>query len=158
MSMNLRNLDGVRSVGEGEGKSDLIEKADNAQLSNVTFLSYQPEQDFAQIVAESNACIVSLQAGLDAYSAPSRTYTFLSAGTPLITLMPETSELAALVRNNSCGWNATDGYQLTSLLQTLLTTPEEYDIRGQNAAKLYRTKFDQKIIMNQYLNEIGREL
>jgi len=145
-------------LGEGESKSALIEKANTAQLSNITFLSYQPEEDFAQIVAESNACIVSLQAGLDAYSAPSRAYTFLSAGKPLITLMPETSELAVLVRNNSCGWNATDSDKLTTLLQTLITTPEEYGIRGQNAAKLYRTKFGRTIIMNQYLNEIDTKL
>lgn len=145
-------------LGEGESKSALIEKANTAQLSNVTFLSYQPEKDFAQIVSESNACIVSLQEGLDAYSAPSRAYTFLSAGTPLITIMPEKSELAVLVRDNSCGWNATDSDQLTNLLQTLLNTPEEYSIRGQNAEILYRTKFEQKIVMNQYLNEITIEL
>ena len=72
--------------------------------------------------------------------------------------MPETSELAVLVRNNSCGWNATDSDKLTTLLQTLITTPEEYGIRGQNAAKLYRTKFGRTIIMNQYLNEIDTKL
>jgi len=145
-------------LGEGENKSDLIEKANKLQLSNITFLSYQPERDFAQIVKESDACIVSLQARLDSYSAPSRAYTFLSAGTPLITLMSEKSELAGLVKDNSCGWNATNTDQLTNLLQNLLNTPEEYSIRGQNAEKLYQTRFAQKIIMNQYLNEIANEL
>ena len=141
-------------LGEGEKKSELIQRVTEQKLTKVHFLPYQPEQQFSQIVLESNACFVTLQPGLDAYSAPSRAYTFLSAGTAIITLMHEDTELAKLITNEQCGWNVVNGDQLCQLLENLLENPDEYDTKGNRAKKLYLDNYHESIIMDLYLQVI----
>lgn len=141
-------------IGEGEKKAELVLRANQEELTKVHFLPYQTEKQFAQIVLDSNACFVTLQPGLDAYSAPSRAYTFLSAGTPIISLMPEDTELAKLITSKECGWNVTNSDHLTQLLEYLLDNPDEYRTKGNHAQKLYFANYEESIVMGQYLKVI----
>ncbi len=145
-------------IGEGEKKSELIQRTNTEGLSNVHFLPYQPEQQFAQIVLESNACLVTLQPGLDAYSAPSRAYTFLSAGSPIIALMPEDAELAKLITEKQCGWNVTNSNQLSQLLEHLLDDRNEYIEKGTRALHLYQDNYQESLILNRYLKVIHYQI
>ena len=145
-------------IGEGEKKSELMQRTYTEELTNVHFFPYQPEQQFAQIVQESDACLVTLQPGLDAFSAPSRAYTFLSAGTPIIALMPSDTELATLIINQKCGWNVIDGHQLSALLENLLDNRDEYTKKGNKAQKLYWDNYRESIVMNEYLTVIQAQI
>lgn len=145
-------------IGEGEKKSELVQRADTEKLTNVHFFSYQPEQQFAQIVQESDACLVTLQPGLDAFSAPSRAYTFLSAGTPLIALMPDDTELAKLITDHNCGWNVINSNQLSLLLEGLEDNHNEYTEKGNEAQKLYWDNYREYIVMHQYLMAIKKQI
>lgn len=145
-------------IGEGEKKSELIQRASAEALNNVHFLPYQPEQDFAQIVLQADTCLVTLQPGLDAYSAPSRAYTFLSAGTPIIALMPQDTELAKLVTDEKCGWNVINSDQLSQLLERLICNPDECSAKGALAQKLYFDNYQECIIMNRYMKVIKDQM
>ena len=145
-------------IGEGERKTELVQRANFEGLTHVHFLPYQPEQQFAQIVLESEACFVTLQLGLDAYSAPSRAYTFLSAGTAIIALMDKNTELAKLVTTEKCGWHVANSDQLCQLLRNLLDKPEEYNSKGERAKKLYLENYHESIIMDQYLKVIKESM
>jgi len=145
-------------IGEGEKKSELIKRTDSEKLTNVHFLPYQPEQQFAQIVQESDACLVTLQPGLDAFSAPSRAYTFLSAGTPIIALMPSDTELAKLITHWECGWNVVNNDQLRLLLESLVDNRPEYTAKGNQAQKLYWDNYRESMIMNKYLTVIKKQI
>ena len=145
-------------IGEGEKKSELVKRSDSEKLTNVHFFPYQPEQEFAQIVQESDACLVTLQPGLDAFSAPSRAYTFLSAGTPIIALMPSDTELAKLITTQKCGWNVVNNDQLSLLLESLVDNRDEYTERGNQAQKLYWDNYRESIVMNQYLTVIKKQI
>ena len=145
-------------IGEGEKKSQLLERATLEGLVNVHFLPYQPEEQFAQIVRESDACFVTLHPGLDSYSAPSRAYTFLSAGTAVITIMPNDSELAKLITSEKCGWNASNSDRLIPLLENLLENRGEYIVRGNRAQQFYLDHYQESIIMNRYLKVIQDQM
>jgi len=145
-------------IGEGEKKSELLQRAAVEGLVNVHFLPYQPEEQFSQIVRESDACFVTLHPGLDSYSAPSRAYTFLSAGTAVITIMPTDAELARLITSEKCGWNVPTSDQLIPLLENLLENREEYIVRGHHAQKLYLDHYQESIIMNRYLKVIQDQM
>jgi len=145
-------------IGEGEKKSELMQRTYTEELTNVHFFSYQPEQQFSQIVQESDACLVTLQPGLDAFSAPSRAYTFLSAGTPIIALMPSDAELATLIMDQKCGWNVINSHQLSALLVHLADNRNEYSEKGGQAQKLYWDNYRESIVMNQYLTVIKKQI
>ena len=145
-------------IGEGEKKSELMQRTYTEELTNVHFFPYQPEQQFSQIVQESDACLVTLQPGLDAFSAPSRAYTFLSAGTPIIALMPSDAELATLIMDQKCGWNVINSHQLSALLVHLADNRNEYSEKGGQAQKLYWDNYRESIVMNQYLTVIKKQI
>ena len=145
-------------IGEGEKKSELIQRSNTEKLTNVHFFSYQPEQQFAQIVQESDACLVTLQPRLDAFSAPSRAYTFLSAGTPIIALMPSDTELAKLITDKQCGWNVVNSEQLSLLLEGLVDNRDECAKKGNQAQKLYWDNYRESIVMHQYLEVIKEQI
>jgi len=76
------------------------------------------------VVGASDACFVVLQPGLERLALPSRAFTFLSAGRPLITFMAPEAELTRLVETATCGWNVTDAWELVELVHRLLDHPE----------------------------------
>lgn len=145
-------------IGEGEKKAELVGRVKLEGLVNVHFLPYQPEEQFAQIVLESDACFVTLHPGLDSYSAPSRAYTFLSAGTAIITIMPKDAELAKLITSEQCGWNVTTSEQLIQLLENLLHNRGEYVLKGNNAESLYSGHYKNHIIMHRYLKVLKEQI
>lgn len=145
-------------IGEGEKKEELVERVRLEGLVNVHFLPYQPEEQFAQIVLESDACFVTLLPGLDSYSAPSRAYTFLSAGTAIITIMPNDAELAKLITAEQCGWNVTTSDQLAQLLENLSHNRDEYILKGNNAQSLYSDHYKEHIIMERYLKILTEQI
>lgn len=141
-------------LGDGTGKPHMEERVSNENLSHVSFLPYQPEDTFTQLIKLSDACFVTLEPGLDAYSAPSRAYTFMSAGSALITIMEPSSELAKLVTSYECGWNVTTGKELARLLTNLLDKRDELVDRGKRSADLYLSHYKKSTIMQQYVSLI----
>jgi colanic acid biosynthesis glycosyl transferase WcaI len=147
-------------IGEGVKRSQLVSRATQEGLTRVAFLPYQPEERFAQIVGAADACFVVLQPGLERLAFPSRAFTFLSAGCPLITFMSPEAELAQLVKQNGCGWNVMTVEELVTLIRKLLSQPDELAWKKTIARELYTRYFQREKIMEQYakvIHEAGRK-
>jgi glycosyltransferase involved in cell wall biosynthesis len=147
-------------IGEGVKRSQLVSRATQEGLTRVAFLPYQPEERFAQIVGAADACFVVLQPGLERLAFPSRAFTFLSAGCPLITFMSPEAELAQLVKQNGCGWNVMTVEELVTLIRKLLSQPDELAWKKTIARQLYTRYFQREKIMEQYakvIHEAGRK-
>ncbi len=142
-------------VGDGARRPRLVARAREERLARVHFLPFQPLDRFCQLVAAADACLVVLQPGLERLALPSRAFTFLSAGRPLITLMSPEAELVDLVTRAQCGWNVTSGEALSALIRTLLAHPEELARRGANGRTLYESRFRRAHIMEAYTAVIG---
>jgi glycosyltransferase involved in cell wall biosynthesis len=147
-------------IGEGVKRSQLVSRATQEGLTRVAFLPYQPEERFAQIVGAADACFVVLQPGLERLAFPSRAFTFLSAGCPLITFMSPEAELAQLVKQNECGWNVMTVEELVTLIRKLLSQPDELAWKKAVARELYTRYFQREKIVEQYakvIHEAGRK-
>lgn len=128
-------------VGDGARRRQLVERVEREKLEQVTFLPFQPEDRFRQLVAASDACFVVLQPGLERLAVPSRAFTFLSAGRALITIMSPEAEIARLITEAGCGWNVTNGQELADLIRGLLEERQELIRRGQRARDVYEERF-----------------
>jgi colanic acid biosynthesis glycosyl transferase WcaI len=147
-------------IGEGVKRPQLVSRATREGLTRVAFLPYQPEGRFAQIVGAADACFVVLQPGLERLAFPSRTFTFLSAGCPLITFMSPEAELAQLVKQNECGWNVMTVEELVTLIRRLLSQPDELAWKKAVAREIYTRYFQREKIVEQYakvIHEAGRK-
>jgi|GEM_PF-1015802 len=138
-------------LGDGVKRLHLLSRVKDEKIQQVKFLPYQPEDKFIQILACSYACLVVLGFGLEKLAVPSRAYTFLSAGKPLITMMSPHADIAGLVNETGCGWNVLNGEELAGLIKRLVDNPLELARRGKIAREVYESRFRKEHIIQEYV-------
>jgi colanic acid biosynthesis glycosyl transferase WcaI len=87
--------------GDGAALADL--RAQAADLANVRFGAYQPDDRLAEVLATADVHLVSLRAGLAAVSVPSKVYSILAAGRSVIAAVDPGSEIDRLVTQSGAG-------------------------------------------------------
>lgn len=90
-------------IGEGGKKNEMMEKAKNMDLSNISFLPYQPEDRLQYTLGCSDIAVISLGDDEFDVSMPSKTYNYISTGAPLMCIGSEKSELASFIREHKNG-------------------------------------------------------
>jgi glycosyltransferase involved in cell wall biosynthesis len=144
----------VLFIGEGDKKQALMSRVEDEMIANVSFLTYQPAEKFADIVRAADLCAVTLEPGLEGLAVPSRSFTFLSAGKPLITIMSPSADVARICELEECGWNVTDAPGLMRRLESL--SKEDMQAAGARAADAYNRRFRKDAIVSAYADAITR--
>ena len=127
-------------------------------VKNVKFLPFQPEDKFVKILASADCCFVTLVRGLKNLALPSRAFTFLSAGKPIISIMDKKADLAQLLEKNRCGWVAETMEQLSSLMRNLVKKREEIAKFGHNARHFYAQNYKKEKIIKRYIDIVDESL
>lgn len=96
-------------IGEGGKKARLKELVKEKNIENVVFLSYQPLETYPAVLAQADALIVTLQAGMEGISVPSKTYAYMASGRPIIAMLPRESEIGRLTEREKCGLRVDPG-------------------------------------------------
>lgn len=102
------HLDGavqVLFVGHGSKRKDLEKRARRLSLTpdKVRFIDPLPYHQVPLIGAATDLAVVALDTYVAAASLPSKTFTSLACGTPILALTPLNSPLADLVLLHRCG-------------------------------------------------------
>ena len=111
--------------GGGADRDRLMEKARG--LDNVRFVDIQPAERLPEVLAAGDIHLVTLKRGLARSSVPSKTYSTLAAGRPLLASVDEGSEIANVVNRTGAGTAVPpeDPEAFTKALRRLLDAPEE---------------------------------
>lgn len=91
-------------VGDGTRRQWLHDQIVHAGLPNLLLLPYQPRSSVPQLYATSDLCLVPLKKDLATTTFPSKIYTIMAAGRPVVALADPNSELAWVVAHTGCGW------------------------------------------------------
>lgn len=107
----LRDDSRFRFVCIGAGpKWRLIQNAIRAQrLTNVTLLPWQPEEFLPLSLPAADVAFVSLRQELGGVVLPSKVFSFMAAGVPIIVSAPQECELSDLVFRYGVGWHLEPG-------------------------------------------------
>lgn len=81
--------------GEGVARAELEHRA--AGLGNVRFVDYQPAGRLGEVLASGDVHVVPLRAGLGGVSVPSKTYSVLAAGRPIVAAIDPGTEVPRLL-------------------------------------------------------------
>lgn len=141
-------------VGDGPRRKALERRAKAEGLGHVTFLPFQPGERFVRLLAAADVCLVALRPGMERLAVPSRAYTFLSAGRALLTLMAPESDIARLVMETGCGWNASGGGELTARLREIEAHPAEARERGRRGRQVYEERFQRTRVVERYVEAL----
>jgi glycosyltransferase involved in cell wall biosynthesis len=64
-------------------------------------------------------------------------------------MAPE-ADVAQLVREARCGWNVTNGDELTRLLRDLIKTPGELSEMGRRGRDVYESQYQRSRVIEEY--------
>ncbi len=88
-------------VGEGAGRSQLQEQA--VALNNVRFLPFQPRERLPEALACADVSLVVLKQGIGSASLPSKLFSILASGRPVLASVDESSDTCKLVNSSQAG-------------------------------------------------------
>lgn len=114
-------------IGEGEKKNLLNKLKEEAQLNNVLLLPYQTPEMFPKALAAAQVSVITLSNSAADVSVPSKTFTAMAAGSALLVVGPEDSELGDIISQYQCGeiFSETDIASVTGYLQQISDNAEK---------------------------------
>ena len=87
--------------GDGAARNKLQE--DCAELANVYFGDYQPIERLSEVLATGDIHLVPLRTGLAAVSVPSKSYSILAAGRPMLAAIDLNTEIPNMLQQSGAG-------------------------------------------------------
>jgi glycosyltransferase involved in cell wall biosynthesis len=112
-------------IGDGP-KWKLVEKTiSEKKLTNVTLLPWQPEEVLSFSLATADVGLVSIEDDVAGLMLPSKAFSLLAAGRPLIVTCGQQNEISRITERFECGMTIPPQSvdQLCSTLSSLISTP-----------------------------------
>jgi glycosyltransferase involved in cell wall biosynthesis len=98
----LRNENtGLVFIGDGANRAAL--EASAAGTPNVRFLPFRPFEQLPHVMMAGDLHIVTVRRGLEGVVVPSKLYSTLAAGRPVLAVAPSNSDAARIVVESGCG-------------------------------------------------------
>jgi colanic acid biosynthesis glycosyl transferase WcaI len=95
--------DGIGFVFVGEGARRAELEASAAGCDKVRFLPFRPADQVPYVLAAGDVHLVTVKKGLEGVVVPSKLYSILAAGRPVLALASEESDAARVIRRTGCG-------------------------------------------------------
>lgn len=143
--LRLRNSKKVHFTFAGGGSRQREIKAlcELHRIENVSFEPYVEREKLSDRLAQCHVGLVTLRPGCEGTLVPSKTYSLLAAGRPILYIGPEGSTLARIA-GDGCGWHreAGDVEGVLSLLEQLIADPELLEFASAQARGVFSSTYD----------------
>jgi glycosyltransferase involved in cell wall biosynthesis len=141
-------------VGEGAKKEKLQNMVIEKKLDNVLFYGYLEDDQYWKALSQADALLVSLEKGLAGLAVPSKFYTYLASGKPIIGVVDYDSEVALSIEEDQFGFVVGHGDvpKLVDQISYMISYPEETKQMGINAENSFQKKYETSILVNKYEN------
>lgn len=143
-------------VGHGNKKERVAKIA--KETGNAQVIDFLTGEAFQQAVAIASCCVVSLEKGLKGMCAPSKYYSYLQGGKPVLAIVEEDGYLAEEIEKEKigCAVEIKNVEGLVKSIKYMADNPCTRIAMGQRAAGLYETKYSYEIAMKKYESVLGR--
>jgi colanic acid biosynthesis glycosyl transferase WcaI len=150
----LRDEDSIRIliVGDGAAREDLEKSVAESGLPNIMLLPFQPPERVPELYAMSDVCLVPLKYGCAQDTIPSKAYTAMAAGRPVIASVEEGTELSVLVRDAASGLVVPpeSPQDLATAILQLHANPERRSQLGKNGREFVVERYSRQPVVNEY--------
>ncbi len=90
-------------VGDGAAKNELQQAVECSGLNNTLFIPLQPRETLPEVLATADISLVTLRRDLGTDSVPSKMYSIMASGRPVIVCVDPNSDISRLVQKAQCG-------------------------------------------------------
>lgn len=117
--------------GEGSTREEIMHSA--AGLNNMHFGLFQPQERLSEVLATGDIHVVPLRAGLGNVSVPSKTYSILAAGRPVVAAIDRDTEVTHIVEQSGAGIcvQPDNVSALVAALESLISDPKQAEVMGE---------------------------
>lgn len=139
-------------VGDGFKKKGMMDEKEAKQLNNVYFFPYQNRTKLPHVQAASHLSIVHLEKEIEGYAFPSKLYSILASGTPVLALCQPNSRLANIVRDANCGYvcQHEDIQGIINAINDLKGNSEKIKLLGSNARNYFEKHYTLEKAVEKY--------
>ena len=128
-----RNRDDVVFVVNGAGSARPGLAAASAGLDNLVLVDFQPPERLSEVLASADVHVIALRRGLGPLSVPSKLFSIMAAGRPVVAAVDPGTEIPRLVEAASCGVAVApedpDGF--TAAVEALIDDPGRRRAMGE---------------------------
>ncbi|MHB9131975.1 MAG: glycosyltransferase family 4 protein [Armatimonadota bacterium] len=130
-------------VGDGARKTELAQRITTDALTNVRIFPFVSKAEFADLLASADVSLVTLEPGAEAVGVPSKLYTILASGRPVIATVASGSEVAMVLDEANCGLRVDpgDAPAMTEAILRLAADRALTERMGQNARAVLESQF-----------------
>jgi colanic acid biosynthesis glycosyl transferase WcaI len=127
---------GLVFVGGGANRDKLGASA--ADLPNVRFLPFRPAGEIPHVMMAGDIHIVTVRRGLEGVVVPSKLYSILAAGRPVLAVAASNSDVARIVTEAGCGLAADpdDPAAVAAAIRELRGDPARLAAMGRRAREI----------------------
>ena len=120
-------------VGDGANRASLEASASGSP--NVRFLPFRPFEQVPHVMMAGDVHIVTIKRGLEGVVVPSKLYSILAAGRPVLAVAPASSDAARIVAESGCGLAADpdDPAAVAAAIRELRSDPARLCKMGRRA-------------------------
>lgn len=139
-------------VGGGHKKEWVEEEAKRRELKNFEVRAFVPPEDFPCLLASADVCLVTLEDQMEGLCVPSKFYSFLASGRPVLALMRAHGEVARVVSEEGVGKVVDPAVKgaMAKAVKELASDPEELAKMSDKARKVLEDKYSSRKIAAQF--------
>ncbi|MGM0792388.1 MAG: glycosyltransferase family 4 protein [Bacillota bacterium] len=147
-------------AGHGNKMKTLKSIVETENLNNVNIFDFLHGQDFQDALNISDCFIVSLADGLTGLAVPSKTYSYMMAGKPVIAIIGNESDIAKDLTENNAGYSMEVGEssKLVNVINELLEDKVKLSYMGENCRKIFLEKYTKDHCTQQYVKMMRKIL
>lgn len=141
-------------VGHGIKKEKIIEAIEKEKLTNCHMYDFLPKDDYDKLILEADILVVSLEEKVKGLGSPSKVYSYLASGKPIIAIMPENTDVVKDIKNEQNGIVITDyNYKtLISEIKKIVNNENLLTEMGIRSRKLFERKYTLNKCANKYID------
>jgi glycosyltransferase involved in cell wall biosynthesis len=139
-------------VGSGGRKQWLADEIKSRNTGNSIMLPYQPLETLNDSLNGCDAHFVTIARGIEGISFPSKLYSTLAVGKPILAISEKESELRTIIESNNAGlwFELGDGEGLARGIRWLRDNPENAEEMGKNARLLFEREYTRELAGKRY--------
>ena len=141
--------------GTGGLENEIRSRIERDELLNVYLNPLQSMERVSQVYSMGDACIVSCKEGLGGSAMPSKTWTIMSCGRPVVANFDE-GELKEILENNDCGLFSHAGnlQEFVEAIKLLAANPDRCVEMGKNARRFIEENLTKEVGTKKYVDVI----
>ena len=141
--------------GSGGLENEIRKRIKEENLTNVHLNPLQPVERVSYVYSLGDACIVSCKEGLGGSAMPSKSWSIMSCGRPVVASFDE-GELKLILEDNNCGVfsHAGNVQEFVDAIKSLQDNPERCNEMGRNARQFILDNLTKEVGAKKYVDII----